>query len=307
MKITALKGLASIQDLGRYSLAKLGINKNGAMDAASLALGNAILANKLNAPAIELALGSITLKALRGCTLCITGAPYDAYLGVNKVFNNWRLHMKEGESIELVRPYSGMYAYICVFGGFDIDPVLGSSSTNLSASFGGFKGRALKVGDIISPKSRLKLSSIGAAPIKDRDKIRVVKSSEYELFDEKSKNALVNASFKISSNSDRLGIRLSSQEKLRLKNKLELNSHGVSPGCIQVLPDGSLIALMRDSGVSGGYPKIASIIEADLGLFAQKGLNKQVSFELISLEDAIKARQERQTHIENVKNHASTH
>lgn len=305
MKISSLKGLASIQSLGREGYAHFGVNKGGAMDEASLKLGNALLANPQDAPAIELAMGSISLKAERGCTLAITGAEYEAYLGVLRVHNNWRLRLEAGQSLELVRPISGVYAYICVFGGFDIKKVLNSYSTNLKAGFGGFEGRALKVGDILSPKSRLKLSAIGAAGVKERAKIRLVKSSEYELFTDESKLALEEEEFIISPNSDRMGYRLSSKTALKLKAPKSLPSHGVLSGCLQVPDSGQPIVLMADAQSTGGYAKIASVIEADLGLFAQIGFAKAVRFELVSLDEAIKARTARQTHIENVRRYAS--
>src|SRR5699024_6396738 len=176
----------------------------------------------------------------------------------------------------------GMYAYLAVQGGFDIEPVLGSSSTNTKAEFGGYKGRFLSQGDqltLASPNktpalsnSEIGVAALSAAPSKldsQVPQIRVVANSEYDQFTEAAKQNFENQLWRIDTSSNRMGYRCVSESPLEFAQTLEMSSHGVAAGMIQVPPQGQPIVLMVDSQTTGGYPKIATVIEADLGLMAQ--------------------------------------
>lgn len=301
MRVVKISSLASIQDLGRNNFRPFGVNESGAMDSWSLMLGNALLCNDLNTPAIEVFMGGIELFCDEPMTFCISGANYEAYLNDTPIYNHYRLRAKAGDTIKLIRAKSGMIAYICVYGGIKADYTLESFSTNLSAGFGGYKGRALKIGDEFGINSKLHLAKIGVLGIKDRKKIRIIKNSEYELFSDEAKNALTSCEFNISSQSNRMGYRLQSYERLHTKEAVSIASHGVKAGTIQVPPSGEAIVLLKDAQTTGGYPKIASVIEADLGLFAQKRFNSKVQFELVSIEEALWAKKEMISHINQVK------
>ncbi|MBZ7976778.1 biotin-dependent carboxyltransferase family protein [Campylobacter sp. RM12637] len=305
MKITKISSIATIQDLGRFSYKSYGVNESGALDKWSFMLGNALLGNDLNAPAIEVILGGIEIYCNKAMTFCITGANYEAFIDEKPIHNNYRIRIEAGKTLRLIRAMSGMCAYICAYGGFSADFVLNSASTNLSASFGGFNGRALKIGDELSIGSRMNLSQIAVSRIKPRDKIRIIKGAEWELFSDEAKHNLLNQEFNISSSSNRMGYRLNSDFKLNLINELSLPSHGVSAGTIQVPSSGEPIVLLKDAQTTGGYPKIAQVIEADLGLFAQSRINSKISFELVSIEEALMAKKERISHINQIKEYAS--
>lgn len=141
MKILASNALASIQDVGRFGFRSLGVGTNGAMDPWALQVANALLQNPLDTAAIEIALGSFSVQFEQDTCFCLTGGLYEAYLDEKRVYGYWRITAKARQTLKLVRPLQGMYAYLAVQGGFDIEPVLGSSSTNTKAEFGGYKGR----------------------------------------------------------------------------------------------------------------------------------------------------------------------
>lgn len=312
MKILASNALASIQDRGRFGFRGLGVGTNGVMDPWALQAGNALMKNDLDEPAIEFALGSMEFEFSQDTCFCLTGAIYEAYLDDTRIYGYWRINAKAGQTLKLVRPLQGMYAYLCVQGGFNIEPVLGSASTNTKAEFGGKDGRFLQQGDDISLKTtpRTPLPVIGVPRLfSDNDDfahniIRVVKNSEYDCFDDTSKMNFVQQDWKVDTSSNRMGYRCVGNMPLKSIEDISMSSHGVAAGMIQVPPQGQPIVLMADAQTTGGYPKIATVIEADIGLMAQTRFGQHCRFELISMEDALEARQQRQRYIERIRRYA---
>lgn len=220
MKILASNALASIQDVGRFGFRSLGVGTNGAMDPWALQVANALLQNPLDTAAIEIALGSFSVQFEQDTCFCLTGGLYEAYLDEKRVYGYWRITAKARQTLKLVRPLQGMYAYLAVQGGFDIEPVLGSSSTNTKAEFGGYKGRFLSQGDqltLASPNktpalsnSEIGVAALSAAPSKldsQVPQIRVVANSEYDQFTEAAKQNFENQLWRIDTSSNRMGYR----------------------------------------------------------------------------------------------------
>lgn len=320
MKILASNALASIQDLGRFGFRSLGVGTNGAMDPWALQAANALLQNPLDTAAIEIALGSFSVQFEQDTCFCLTGGLYEAYLDEKRVYGYWRMTAKAGQTLKLVRPLQGMYSYLAVQGGFDIEPVLGSSSTNTKAEFGGYKGKFLSQGDqltLASPNktpalsnSEIGVAALSAAPSKldsQVPQIRVVANSEYDQFTEAAKQSFENQLWRIDTSSNRMGYRCVGESPLEFAQILEMSSHGVAAGMIQVPPQGQPIVLMADSQTTGGYPKVATVIEADLGLMAQIRFGQSCQFKRVSIEEAIRARQDRDRYIERIRRYAHDH
>ncbi len=331
MKITAITGMASVQDLGRYGQRKYGIGVNGAMDQWALKAGNALLNNDENTAAIEVTLGGISVEfeqndvdATTGeLAICVTGALYEMYLVDHattpnpkrqRIANGWRVTVQAGQTLELKRAIQGMHAYICIQGGLQVQAVLGSASTNTKAEFGGYQGRFLAVGDhlTVANVARPSLSRLGIAPFVDNHAnqaegqpthrlIRVIKNSEYENFTPDAIAHFTKQPYKLSSSSNRMGYRLEGAQPLTLTMPLQMNSHGVDVGMIQVPPQGQPIVLMADSQTTGGYPKIASVIQADIGEFAQLRFGQSCQFVWVALDQAIEAKQARERYINQIK------
>lgn len=329
MKILAVNGLASLQDVGRFGQRKFGIGINGAMDSWSLKAGNLLLTNPENTVAIEITLGGLTVQFEEDTMFCLTGAVFEAYLTNSsgekvRVHHNWRVVAHAGDTLELVRAVYGMHGYLCVRGGFAIPPVLGSASTNLKAEFGGYQGRLLQVGDtlainavthLLSSSSSPWLPVIGMASIDQfavADQltvVRIIKNSEYDAFTPTAHQRMSNQHWQLSSNSNRMGYRFDSgnDAKLELVEPLQMNSHGVDIGMIQVPPQGQPIVLMADTQTTGGYPKIASVIEADIGKLSQIRFGRYCQFVWVTLAQAIQARQARDYQLSLIRNYANAH
>lgn len=307
MKIITANALASIQDSGRFGYRSMGVTRSGAMDNWALQAGNALMNNELNEPAIEIAMGELSIAFDEDVSFCITGALYEAYLDDKRIPCYWRINAQTGQILKLVRPLQGMYSYLCVHGGFDIQSILSSASTNLKAGFGGVEGRYLKADDALNTKVATHLPVIGVARLTPSPIIRVIKSSEYEHFTASSKAAFESEQWQLQTNSNRMGYRLAGSLALELDEPIQMSSHGVDIGMIQVPPQGQPIVLMADAQTTGGYPKIATVIDADIGLMAQTRFGKTCQFALVSVEHAIDATRQRQLYIDQIKEYAHEH
>lgn len=304
MKILTANALASIQDFGRFGYRSMGVGRNGVMDSWALQAGNALMKNDLNEPAIEVALGELSIQFEEQISFCLTGALYEAYLDDKRIPCYWRINAQAGQTLKLLRPLQGMYSYLCVHGGFDIEPVLCSASTNLKAGFGGFEGRYLKADDSLKVRTHSSLPVIGVARLMPTHTIRVIKSSEYECFTPSSREDFESQQWQLQSSSNRMGYRLAGSLALELIEPIQMSSHGVDIGMIQVPPQGQPIILMADAQTTGGYPKIATVINADIGLMAQIRFGKTCNFIVVELEQALYEQQKRRHYIDQIKEYA---
>lgn len=257
LKILECQALASIQDLGRFGLRRWGIGHAGAMDTLALKTGNILLQNEANTAAIEIALGGMTVQFEYDTPFCLTGAIYEAQLDHQSIHSYWRYTAKAGQVLRLVRAVHGMYGYLCVRGGFAIEPVLGARSTDLKAAFGGHEGRSLKAGDQLNINGAdSHLSCIGIAPIPLSNRIHALPSSEYSAFTRQAHYHFWQNAWTLQSDSNRMGYRLNGAV-LDKQHDLEMLSHAVQFGTVQVPPNGQPIVLMADTQTTGGYPKSA--------------------------------------------------
>ncbi len=299
---------ATVQDLGRLTALKWGVGLSGAMDPMALAVGNILIGNDDNAAGIEIQIFPFQVRFLEPCTFAITGADCDAHLDGLPLPPWWRHLAKAGQVLELGFPRSGVWsasrAYLCVAGGVDVPEVLGSRSTQLRGAFGGFEGRALRTGDRISvgPVRAEVTGDLGVVPpALDMPRvldgvlaIRVLPAAEYSCYTAESLATFWGTPWRMTPQSNRYGYRLEGTPLIPT-HPLELRSHGIVPGVIQVPHGGQPIVQMRDAQPSGGYPKIGTIIEADLWRIGQAPIGSRIRFVQVSWEEAIAA-QELNTH-----------
>ncbi len=286
--------LDTFQDLGRFGSRKEGINPNGAMDKTALRLINILLGNSETEAALEMHFPASEIKFEKQTLFAIGGADFTAKLNKSPI-DNWQIHLaKKNDLLKFKNKHFGNRCYLAIDGGYKLDEWLGSSSTNLNAEIGGLEGRKLKKGDRIDfnntqrsnnsiPKIKIARSII--PKYSNFPTVRIVKGSEYNDLTALSEQNFLSQSFKVSANSNRMGYRLEGTE-LHLLEKKELISSAVDFGTIQLLPDGQLIILMADHQTTGGYPKIANVIEKDLPLVAQLGAGDGIGFHLVSIEEA---------------------
>lgn len=292
--------LTSIQDLGRKGYQQHGVIVSGAMDPYSLRIANMLVGNKEGEGALEITLMGPTLKVEKDCLIAITGG--DLTPTVNgQVVPMWRpIFLKKDAILAFGGCRSGCRTYLSVAGGFNIPSVMNSKSTYLKGGLGGYKGRALQAGDEIeinaeSP-SQEKRAFNDFSTVKwfvngkdfmpeSKPVIRFIQGSQYEFFANSSKDDFEKESFKVSNQSDRMGYRVSGPS-MDFKEKRDLLSEAVTNGSIQVPPDGNPIILLADSQTTGGYPKIAQVITADIPFIAQVKPGESIQFSRVTLREA---------------------
>ncbi|BAJ00009.1 5-oxoprolinase subunit C family protein [Shewanella violacea] len=276
----------TVQDLGRTGYRHLGVSVSGALDRQALMLANRLVGNPDNAAGLELTAGTFELKFHRDAWFTLTGAKYEIKIGAREIWHGWRNKIQAGETLSLRGPKSGMRAYLAIDGGVDVSICLGSRSTLVTAALGGHLGRALKIGDRIPLGEKLSLSKpIGAVQRGYSSEIRALPGPEMALFTQESRKVFWSSQWQVSNESNRMGARLSGQA-LSLEQEQSLNSHAVMPGTIQVPPSGQPIVLLADGQTTGGYPKIATVIEADLWKLAQTRPGDKLQFTHVSPNQA---------------------
>ena len=282
--------LTTVQDHGRTGYRSLGINPGGVMDRTAARLVNTLLGSDASEAVLEMHFTAGEFVFETEISFAIGGADFGALLN-GRELRNWSVaSANKGDVLKFSERRIGNRAYLAVAGGFRIDEWLGSKSTNLVASAGGFQGRKLAAGDRIEFVERRKVSTktVGPSIVPRYSRfptVRIIAGAEFDLLTAISERRLLNSAFTVTNESNRMGYRLSG-DPLHLLDAKEMVSAAVSFGTIQLLPDGQLIVLMADHQTSGGYPRIGNVIEADLPLLAQLGPGDGVSFHLVTIEEA---------------------
>lgn len=291
IEILSNSALATIQDGGRLGHYRDGVGRSGAMDGVALALGNALLGNDRNAAAVEIPILPFSVRFDTDLDIAVTGADCDARLGEAAVPPDWAIRARAGDVLTLRAPLSGCRAYLAVGGGIDVPEVLGSRSTQLREHFGGLDGRMLQKGDrlqALRTETVLPEGGLGAVPPPPSTLVRVLPAAEYGLFAAEARRGLWEAEWTVTPQSNRAGYRLSGPD-LQLMAPVEMRSHGVVPGVIQVPHGGQPIIQLADAATMGGYPKIGAVIEADLWRLAQVRPGEHICFLETDYQGAVAA------------------
>ena len=303
IEILSASALATVQDLGRVGALRWGVGTSGAMDPLALAAGNVLLGNDEGAAAIEVPVFPFQARFAQDCSFAVTGADVAARLDDTPLLPWWSTQARAGQVLHLGLPQGGTWcgsrAYLCLAGGVEVPLVLGSRSTQLRGSFGGHEGRALRQGDTLrfgNLDGEFRSTDFGLVPpalalplqVDGLPAMRVLPAAEYTLYSEASRAAFWADPWKITAQSDRYGYRLSGTP-LEAVSALEMRSHGIVPGVIQVPPGGQPIVQMRDAQPSGGYPKLGTVIEADLWRLGQAPIGSRVRFIETNWDDAVAA------------------
>jgi len=273
---------ATVQDLGRTGHRAIGVPPSGAVDRDALVALNVALGNEPGAAAIECAIGGGRFRATIATTIAVGGAECAIALD-GAMVAPWRVvRMRRGSVLTLGPIVRGQFAYVAVRGGIAVPPVLGSRSTLVAASLGGFDGRALQRGDVL-PVGDAEGGSVGhAARAPERDAsapIAITRGPQHALFDPRAWETLLDTDFRIGYQSDRMGIRLDGA-RIEVRMRDDAPSEPTCVGAIQIPGDGAPIVLMRDGPTVGGYPKIAVVREDAMGMLAQRAPGSIVRFAL---------------------------
>ena len=297
MALEVLEGgmLTTVQDLGRHGYQRYGVPVAGAMDPFALQAANALVENSLDEAVLEITIVGPTLRATESCLIAVTGA--DLGLRVNgRSLPSWMaVFVRRGWVIEFGERERGCRGYLAVAGGIDVPPIMGSKSTYLRGGFGGFEGRALREGDLIPVgQTAFHLPSLAGKEFpadripdySETSEVRVVLGPQDDYSTEEGIATFLSSEYKVSSISDRMGYRLQGPE-IAHKGRADIISDGIALGSVQVPADKQPIVMMADRQTTGGYPKIATVISADIPLLAQclPGAGS-VTFRAINVEEA---------------------
>jgi antagonist of KipI len=284
--------LDTVQDLGRTGFRSLGINPGGAMDRSAMRVANLLVGNSDRAAVIETHFPAPRFLFEETVAFSVTGADLAAELNGSEIRTWSSYRAAEGDVLRFQARRRGSRSYIAVRGGFEADRWLGSESTNLFAKAGGYRGRPLKSGDSLSINKTegsdhwLPAAGPGIIPgYSSAPSLRVTAAPESDLLSAQSVNRFFTSDFSIGRGSNRMGYRLEGPP-LGLVDDIELVSSPVNFGTVQLLPDGNPVILMADAQTTGGYPRIASVIAADLPLAAQLGAGDAVRFKEVSATEA---------------------
>lgn len=312
IEILSSAALATVQDKGRLGSLRFGVGTAGAMDPLALAVGNLLLGNPEGAAALEIPVYPFQVRFLEDCAFAITGADGQVQLDQQAIAPWWVNQARAGQvlKIGLPVPGSGSRAYLALAGGIDVPEVLGSRSTQLRGAFGGFEGRAVRKGEVLRAVTPGMVQALDfgvmppafALPLHEAGlpAMRVLPAAEYANFREDSRAAFWAGEWKITAQSDRYGYRLQGTPLVPIA-PMEIRSHGIVPGVIQVPSGGQPIVQMRDAQPSGGYPKLGTVIDADLWRLGQAAIGSRVRFIETSYEAAVAALNEVQAWLDEVR------
>jgi antagonist of KipI len=282
--------LTTVQDLGRDGFGPLGVSPSGAADSLSLRMGNLLVGNREDAAALEMTLVGGVFTFTNDALVGLAGSDFAASLDGAPLAMWESRTIPAGVSLQFSATRSGARCYLCVKGGIDIPLFLGSASTHLLSGMGGFHGRALRRGDALdiseagasSGKRRLNPAITDA--LRPRKTLRVTPGPQADWFPESARGALCENTYRVAETSNRMGLRL---EGTRIEPaQREMITEGVALGAIQVPPDGRPIVLFVEQQTTGGYPKIANVIAADLHSVGQLRPRDEIRFELVDLATA---------------------
>ena len=292
--------LTTVQDLGRAGYLRVGVPTSGPMDRESFVLANRLVGNPDGAAALEctlmgprVALSDARLVAVTGADMPVTlnGAPVETWTAIA---------VGAGDVLRLAAARSGVRAYLAVSGGIDTPPALGSRSTYLRGRLGGVEGRAVRKGD------RLPLGAASAAmaapgrrahppraaePAGAPAMLHVVLGPQDDRFTAAGIATLLESEYEMTPQSDRMGARFKGP-RIEHSRGHDILSDGIALGAVQVVGDGQPIVLLADRQTTGGYPKIATVISADLPALARLPVGSKVSFEAVSIDAAEAARRD---------------
>ena len=289
----------SLQDGGRVGYQRYGVASSGAMDRLALAAANALVGNPAGAAAIEFTLLGGRFTAEGGpVRVAVAGAPSGLDLDGQAVPSSATLTVAPGQVLAVGPMRAGVFAYLAVGGGFDLPPQLGSLSLHQRAALGGFHGRTLQAGDRLPlhPAPDGPAMVLPPVPLPGDRAIRVVLGPQDDLFTARGIETFRTAVFRVSQQADRMGYRLAGPA-IEHAAGYNIVSDGIVWGSVQVPGSGEPICMMADRQTTGGYPKIATVVSADLRVLAQRRPGDPVRFEAVGIEAAQRLARERAAEI----------
>ena len=318
--------LTTVQDLGREGFGPIGVSPSGAADPIALRIGNRLVGNNEGAAGLEMTLLGGAFQFHGACLVALTGSDFGATLDGAPVRAWTSFAAKSSQTLRLGPTRSGARCYLCVRGGIQVKPFLGSASTHLLSGLGGYEGRAVRKGDLMkigdTPETTQKGTGSARSTEKDHGskRARKVAAKVLELlaprkilqvtpgpqsgwFPKAVQKVFYANAYRVTEEANRMGLRLEgppltesahgdASGKVRGdasgRAHGEMISEGVSLGAIQIAAGGLPIILFVEQQTTGGYAKIANVISADLSSLGQLRPRDEIRFEPVSFETARK-------------------
>lgn len=280
----------TIQDQGRPGYLKSGISASGPMDQSAYCAAGALLSHPANS-AIEFTTSGLDFRVVESkVDAAFAGGAFN--LTINGQSHSWphSTVLNAGDKVSISPGAGGNYGYVRFSQELDVPKILGSRATNLTAKLGGLDGRALSVGDKLKldTETSFSVTESFSPPLAKKDAaIRFVWGVHADRFSADARARFLESAFVVSTHIDRMGARLEDPDHAFAgEHILSLVSDAVVPGDIQILGDGTPIVLLRDHQPTGGYPRIGTIISADLDRFVQMRPHQEVRFEPVTVQTA---------------------
>ncbi|HUC54982.1 MAG TPA: biotin-dependent carboxyltransferase family protein [Candidatus Cybelea sp.] len=291
----------TVQDLGREGFGPMGVSPSGAADAISLRMGNRLVGNAEGEAGLEMTLLGGTFAFPEGAVLSLAGSDFGA-TREGKPVELWKaLEAKPGQVLRVGPTRSGARCYLCVLGGIEVELFLGKASTHILSGLGGHEGRALRKGDVLkigthkwkgagdwSAKFRegeCMLSPRVMKIVEPRKVLRATDGPQSGWFSQGAKEIFYSSAYRVAEDSNRMGIRLQGPP-IQGPAGGEMISEGVALGTIQVPEGGMPIILFVEQQTTGGYPKIANVVSADLHHLGQLRPRDEIRFEWVDWNTA---------------------
>jgi antagonist of KipI len=289
--------LTTVQDLGRIGYQKYGVPTSGAMDRTALRAANLLLDNEEGLAGLEATAEGPTLRALLDLVVAMVGADMQPLVDGKPVECGTAISIRSGQILEFQRARRGLRAYLAIAGGIDIPMMLGSRATCLPAAFGGVQGRALREGDRLSigPVGRQPLALSGRRlpsgwmePVREMLTVRVVLGPQEDQFTSEGIRAFLSGSYRVTPQMDRVGVRLQGPP-IAHRSGADIISDSTPLGAVQVPPDGRPMIVLADRQTTGGYAKIAVVVQEDIFRLGQATPGQIVRFRRVSVSEACAA------------------
>ncbi|MFD8130241.1 5-oxoprolinase subunit C family protein [Streptomyces mirabilis] len=273
--------LTTVQDRGRPGHAHLGVPRSGALDAPAAALANRLVGNPVEAAVLETTLNGCALRPRSVVTVAVTGAPCPVTVGGSPAPWGAPVRVPAGALLDIGPARAGVRSYVAVAGGVAVDPVLGSRSTDLLSGLGPpplTDGTVLPLGRPDGMHTRVDVVPHPGPP--SELVLRVTPGPRDGWFTASALRTLVTGTYRVSSASNRIGLRTEGPSLERAVSG-ELPSEGMVLGAVQVPPDGRPVVFLADHPTTGGYPVIAVVRGADLPAAAQAVPGTPVRFMVV--------------------------
>ena len=294
--------LTTVQDLGRWGSQRFGIPVAGPMDVFAHRYANALVANDSSAAALEITLIGPELEAVEPAVCAVTGARFEVTVNDIPVPLDTMFDIPPGGRLRFGARAAGARATLAVRGGFDVPSCYGSRATSLVSRIGPFGGRALRSGDVLpvgsAPARHIAARAAAGMPLPEGGaRLRVVEGPHAGMFERTALESLYAERFTVTPQSNRMGYRLEGP-RLAYSGVADLLSDGTPMGSLQVPASGQLILLMADRQTTGGYPKIATVISADLPLAGQLAPGDWIEFAAVTRAEALRALKRQHSQLE---------